>query len=447
MTESQLPLGQGLIVLGVNRSGTSALAAALQQLGVYFGVPEHIPQKGLRLDYDTFENEQVVQICNSLLHAFELGSIPCRSLPDNWMSYADIPDDIQAVSKFITRYFSGHPLWGWKVPSASLLLPFFESAFQDSGTRPTYLLTIRHPLEVANGLFKRQGIPVREGIGFWIHYMLTVLTQCDPSQLFLISYRSLVEDPERVLKPIWLSLSLPPPSTSQWESVRQAVRPELSRNRIEDDSLPAIASELWELVSSLSHAGRFQLETSTSMQIDKLNAEWQEWLKLTRMPTTSHCRILWRMGPRTGSDHFRGEREWHTFSIELSQTSGQAMEIRFMPLFGVVYLRELKWKTREQLIRPHVMATEGAFADFATDGSIRICTFGEAPHLAIQIPESLQGGFLMFELQFVVGNSAATEVAQRLAKARAAARTAPASPLVFHPNSSAWSGALKSNTP
>ena len=53
----------------------------------------------------------------------------------------------------------------------------------------------------------------------------------------------------------------------------------------------------------------------------------------------------------------------------------------------------------------------------------------------------------MFELQFVVGNSAATEVAQRLAKARAAARTAPASPLVFHPNSSAWSGALKSNTP
>ena len=110
------------------------------------------------------------------------------------------------------------------------------------------------------------------------------------------------------------------------------------------------------------------------------------------------------MGPRTGSDHFRGEREWHTFSIELSQTSGQAMEIRFMPLFGVVYLRELKWKTREQLIRPHVMATEGAFADFATDGSIRICTFGEAPHLAIQIPESLQGGFLMFELQFVVGN-------------------------------------------
>lgn len=426
----------------MNRSGTSALAAALQQLGVYFGIPEHFSSKGLRLDYDAFENEQVVQICNSLLNAFEMGSIPCRSLPQDWLSYADIPDDVYAVANFTSNYFSGHPLWGWKVPSASLLVPFFEAAFDQAGTKPAYLLTIRHPLEVASGLFERQGIPVAEGIGFWVHYLLTVLTQCDPNRLFLVPYRQLVENPRQVLEPVWTALNLQNPSQADWDRVRSAVRPELDRNQKEGESLPSIASNLWRLLSEASRLGRIQNESATFRSIQDLNSEWKEWLELTRMPTTSHCRIQWRTSRHSGSDHFRGEREWHSYALDFPQSSIGTVEIRFMPLFGIVYVRNIRWQSRNGFVPVKAAPGEGAFSDFASDGTIRICTFGESPHISFEVPESIQDGNLTFELQFVVGKTAATEIAQRLAKAYVSARSVSTPGPTFKSNPSLWGNSL-----
>jgi hypothetical protein len=411
--------GQGLIVIGVNRSGTSAIAAALKELGVYFGPVQDLPATGLRIDYQFLENRHIVEMGGSILRELEINGSAAREVPKGWMNHAGLPRKVRSASEFIAAYFGDRPLWGWKDPRTSILIPFFEAAFSQLGVKPTYLMAVRHPMEVAKGLLARQNLPIREGVGHWIHYTLTALSEVDPERLALVPFHAFINDPRSVLGPIWERLELAAPSDALWQMVRAVVRPELDRTHETSDDLPQFAKRLWEFVSSLALDGRLQSLPPAQNKLRKLAEEWQEWSDLTRLSAIPVGEIRWLVSGKRGSTAFSGERVWHECVIRLPPGIKDELDLWFVPRYRILYLRNIEISSG--LVRSPGVPTagNGAFCEQTEDGEFKVFAFGAAEHVSIPIPGGRGSRELQFEFQVVAGKEGAMQNAHRLAAAYA----------------------------
>lgn len=425
--------GQGFVVIGVNRSGTSALAAALQELGVFYGKPEDLPSKGRRLDYDSHENNHIVNIGATILAELEKGGLPARKLPENWRDYPDLTEHVAETASFLASYFKEKPLWGWKDPLTSILIPFFEASFERVGAKPKYLMTIRHPLEMAEGIYKRQGLPIIEGIGSWIHYTLTALSEADLDRLVLVPFHEFTKDPQAILTPLLPLVGLPVPSESDWARVRSAVRPELDRARASDEDLPEFARRVWDFIRPLAASGRIVPGSADQEKLLSLAAEWNGWMDLTRMSQTYFCMVQWRIGTGApASTTFPGDREWHDCVIEIPPGVIGNIDIRFTPPQETIYLRKPHFETSGEDLLAKPASRPGAFLDVAPDGDARVMVYGDTEHLSFPIPAGRHVQRLRFQLHFETSKRSATLLAARLATELRSQKSAPVTgPVTF----------------
>lgn len=414
--------GKGLIVLGANRSGTSAVAAALRALGVYFGQDQDLPAGGWYIDYEAHENSRIVELNKLILGTFETGGLPCRSLPDNWESFAMSDDLLDTATRLLRDLFAGHSVWGWKDPRTSLLLPFYERVFERLNLRPAYLLPLRHPFEVAKGVFERQLLPIEEGIGCWIDYMLAILTQGDLDRLFLTTYEAFLADPTLILEKVRHTLDLSPLDQLAWRRVRAAVQVGLHRNRSQDYPLPEIAEKLWKVAASIAEQGEFVAGSQEHKQALAIAEEWREWQMLTRMSMTYAALVRWRTGGQSDRSIYRGECRWHSCAIHLAQPAGDAVDLQFQPLISYFYFRNVRFYSETGSVPAELVGREGAFLDVGGENDYRLVPFAEKAHVTVAMPEDFVATRLEFEFQMACGPFTTAQIAQRLARAYETAR-------------------------
>lgn len=155
-----------IMVLGMHRSGTSALAGSLQEQGVYLGkVFEESPhnKKGNR------ENAEIMQLNESVL-AFSNGSwdVPPHSI--TWNN-----EHVKSRDHIVEGFTdSGHPLWGFKDPRSLFTLDFWLDGLK-AITDIVFVGTFRHPLAVAKSLMTRNNKPINEGLVLWETYNTRLL--------------------------------------------------------------------------------------------------------------------------------------------------------------------------------------------------------------------------------------------------------------------------------
>jgi hypothetical protein len=143
-------------VLGMHRSGTSALVGTLQQRGLYLG--EHSTQnrhnrRGNR------ENPSVMSLNEAVLN-------------DSGGSWREPPAAVAWSSqrldqaRMILREYAGHPVWGFKDPRTLLTFDGWEQLLPDIELAGIF----RHPSSVARSLASRPNLPVADPLGLWKAY-------------------------------------------------------------------------------------------------------------------------------------------------------------------------------------------------------------------------------------------------------------------------------------
>lgn len=131
-------------VLGMHRSGTSALAGTLQQAGLYLGPVLRKHDSNRR---GTRENLEIVKLHDAILeHSGGSWRSPPRVL--TWT------DEHRAWRDRIVRALASAGLWGFKDPRTVLLLDFWREAL---GDRLTPVGTFRAPGPVVASLLERDG--------------------------------------------------------------------------------------------------------------------------------------------------------------------------------------------------------------------------------------------------------------------------------------------------
>ncbi|HEY9142813.1 MAG TPA: hypothetical protein VIM90_02130, partial [Arenimonas sp.] len=125
---------RALIVLGMHRAGTSALAGALDALGVPLGrqmVPAQADNPG-----GYWENAEGVQIHERLLLALGRGWDDLRPLPEGWLDTEAGLAAAAALEAWLQRDFAGQPLWAFKDPRTCRLLPLWQRVLGRLGIEP-----------------------------------------------------------------------------------------------------------------------------------------------------------------------------------------------------------------------------------------------------------------------------------------------------------------------
>lgn len=150
-----------VIVLGMHRSGTSCLAGALQEAGLYLGnVNERAPHnaKGNR------ENRAVMDLHDQVLTA-NGGSwdVPPRS--STWSTKH------AAVRDVLIERYPADRLWGFKDPRVLITLEGWLNVLPAARC----VATLRHPLAVAQSLQTRNKFSYQKSLDLWVSYNIRLL--------------------------------------------------------------------------------------------------------------------------------------------------------------------------------------------------------------------------------------------------------------------------------
>ena len=150
---------EGIIVLGMHRSGTSCLTGMLEQSGFFSGEVEHWSpdnEKGSR------ENSRIVALNDSIL---QLAGLAWDNPDGKLVASPDHKEERDRILASL-KLDSGDRPWLFKDPRTLLTLDFWLEA----NVRPFLLGIARHPLAVAGSISRRNLMPAADALALWTIY-------------------------------------------------------------------------------------------------------------------------------------------------------------------------------------------------------------------------------------------------------------------------------------
>lgn len=159
-----------VVVAGMHRSGTSALARSCNLLGVDLG-DDFIPQQPDNRS-GFWEDASVKDTDDLALASHGLVWDDVRPLPAPWRDGFG-GDEVRArLRATLTALARRGPLVGVKDPRISRLLPLWLPLLDEIGVTPVFLIALREPEAVVRSLAERDGIGPERARLLWLRYTL-----------------------------------------------------------------------------------------------------------------------------------------------------------------------------------------------------------------------------------------------------------------------------------
>ena len=218
---------KALLVLGMHRSGTSALAGLLARLGL--SAPKTIigPDEHNQLGY--WESDVLNQFHERLLRS-------AGSSWDSWTrldprffdSAAGIPSQ-RSFMVLLDEEFGASRLLVMKDPRICRFVSFWLRNLRGAGIEPTAILTIRAPIHVALSIGARNQLSLEHSLLIWLRHVLDAERETREVKRSLVRYDDLLADWVRVVERIATDVGIewptkPDEATSE---ITAFLRPEL----------------------------------------------------------------------------------------------------------------------------------------------------------------------------------------------------------------------------
>jgi hypothetical protein len=159
-----------LVVLGMHRSGTSALAGVLGLLGAQ--LPKTQIPANARNPRGFFESELLYRLHDELLQEVGAEWGDLRPLPAGWLESVHAEAWIDRLAAAAGDEYGDAQLWVLKDPRLCRLVPLWRRVLAALDVEPRFLLPVRNPLECSASLFASSGTPESVGLLLWLDYFL-----------------------------------------------------------------------------------------------------------------------------------------------------------------------------------------------------------------------------------------------------------------------------------
>lgn len=242
-----------VIVVGMHRSGTSALTGSLVAMGLNCCIAEDLyeawdnPRGHWESKSITDFNDRILRRLGGFWHA-------PPELRSGWWQDQRLDPLAESASRLFRRSYPAEP-WIWKDPRLSLTLPFWAEAM-DLNT--VFVHMIRDPQAAARSLDSRGERGEAHGLALWETYVHHALANLRGRPVVTVDFAALMADPRAELGRVaqWLSergvqlanidqgLSTIDPSLQHQRSAPDAAGPQLLNSQ----------RALWETARTLPEA-------------------------------------------------------------------------------------------------------------------------------------------------------------------------------------------------
>jgi hypothetical protein len=272
-------MNRAFVVLGMHRSGTSAITRTLNLLGLF--LPGHqmlAPKADNPLGY--WEHAGIMQAHEEFFtrlgyrHYGPIG--PWND--DVWQSEWVAPLEA-ALIEILQRDYLPHKHWITKDPRTCRMLPVWLSVLERLDTEPSFLLMTRNPVEVAASLRARENLPEDFGHWLWLGHVLEseFLTRGRPR--VFVTYEELLRDwscvVARVADRLRIELAVTGAASTRITAfLKTALRHHsLAAASADEASLPKrLSSQIWQSLNDPQAADEAWLK----VQCDRVREQWRE---------------------------------------------------------------------------------------------------------------------------------------------------------------------------
>lgn len=187
-----------VLVLGMHRSGTSALTRVLNLVGC--DLPKTIMGGNKSNETGHWESTPIARLNDRILESAGSGW-------DDWLEFNPDGSKSLQINKFreeivttLEKEFGDSRLFVLKDPRICRLSPFWIATLQKAGIRPLVITPVRNPLEVAASLQKRNGFEPSYGHLLWLCHMLDAEFASRDVPRYFTSYDRLLGEWANVLQ-------------------------------------------------------------------------------------------------------------------------------------------------------------------------------------------------------------------------------------------------------
>jgi hypothetical protein len=188
---------RALIVIGMHRSGTSALTRVVNILGA--ALPSQLLELDPAIPHETnelgfWEGLEVNTLNNEFL----------SSIGSSWDDTARIPETVfrsdaarsmrDRIVRHLEAEFKDAPLFAIKDPRIARLAPLWIEALKAFGAEANFILAFRNPAEVAQSLLKRDQMGRGQSTLLWLRYMLEAERNTRNFRRSFVPYEALLEN-------------------------------------------------------------------------------------------------------------------------------------------------------------------------------------------------------------------------------------------------------------
>ena len=204
---------KAIIVLGMHRSGTSALARVLNLLGC--DLPRTLMPSAHGNPQGHWESNVITALNDTILQSG-------GSSWDDWLEFnsqwyqSPVVDDFKARAlQILQDEYGESPLFVLKDPRTCRLASFWLDVLEKAEVEPLIALPIRNPIEVAESLEMRDGFPFDLSALLWLRHVLDAEHGSRGKRRVFLTYEGLLDDwtiladtMRRVLDIQWPRLSI-----------------------------------------------------------------------------------------------------------------------------------------------------------------------------------------------------------------------------------------------
>ena len=226
-----------LLVLGMHRSGTSALTRVLGLCGA--ALPRHNMDAADSNALGFWEPQPIVDAHDRFLS--EAGT--------RWEAIADYPPAMFAsetaaacrriLADLVRREYGDVPLFILKDPRVSRLMPLWRPVLGELGAAPRIVIMVRNPLEIAGSMKQRDGWGEHRALMVWLRYMLAAERDTRDLPRCFVGYGQLMNDWRTVVDTIsqQLGIAFARRDSAIELQIDGFVRPDLRHHRHQADAL------------------------------------------------------------------------------------------------------------------------------------------------------------------------------------------------------------------
>jgi hypothetical protein len=242
----------GIIVLGMHRSGTSAITRVLNIGGA--ALPASLVGPSVGNETGHWEPRALVDYLDAMLEEIGSPSYDWKKLDFSLFGSNGYGDVKKKISAIVSHEYADARQFVLKDPRLCRLFPIVNEVFQELGISPRIVMPIRNPLEVCKSIERRDNRTRSDAAIFWIRHVLDAEKHTRGLPRSIFTYDELIADWASVYSRLVRELDLPgmrsieeiQPQIDQFLSPRLRHHSHSTEDVRRDSILGSWGADVWE---------------------------------------------------------------------------------------------------------------------------------------------------------------------------------------------------------